>query len=780
MVAAIGLTATGVVSAGRQSSDQAAVEGEILGGHPHGARAIALQRAADRRNARRCATATGLAADPARCPDPVRRLVREAQRRTLAQARRAARALPGIQGAFDAPTSGDLAQLAATGAPASQVGSWSAPVALNPDPDTGFVSENAIVLPTGKVLLFGPGPPVNENLARALVYDPATGATTRVDPPINPATGRPYNIWCAGQVLLENGTVLVAGGNDDIPNTPIFQGLRQVFTFNPYNLTWTTQPPMYTGRWYPTLTRLADGRVTILGGWDDEGTTNSYAQDLEVFTPNPTDRDGQGTIARYDDAGVNPGLYSQMALLPDGNVLRVGPRTFDPKILKQSNFKWNDLSEDDDERYWGAFAITIEGNQHLLRRIGGAGPVSGGKVATQTETGIFNLDDPAAGEQAGPALGIPRAHLNAVILPTGEILAVGGGFGQDATGNNYMGAVFQSELFSPATNSWRAVASQTNQRTYHSVAVLLPDGRVLSAGDDKPHQAGANLQIGSRGDDTVELYTPPNLLGGAPRPSIASLQREIDFGQPFTVQSAQAASITRAVLIAPGAVTHATDMNQRSIRLDIASVQGDTLTLTAPSSPNLATPGHYLLFLTDSAGVSSPGRWVALGTDIGPIIPDDGGLPSLTPPPASPPPAPGPGTGGGTTSTPVACLGRRATIVGTAGRDLIRGTAAADVIVSGAGADVIVGRGGADVICAGMGNDRVVAGLGNDRADGGPGADRLVGGPGADRLTGGAGKDLLVGGPGRNVLIGGRGKDICSGARQSHALGTCDVKRIAR
>jgi hypothetical protein len=609
MAAAIALSAVGAVTAGRQSADQAATAGEILGGHPHDARALALQRAQDRRRAKRCATAAGLAAYPAGCPRPTRRLARAARTRLVAQTHAASSASSAGQRAFAAEAAGGLAQLAAIAGPPSAVGEWSAPLDLN----ANFVAENAIVLPTGKVLLFGPGPPASANTARAVVYDPATGAKTQVDPPIDPRTGSPYNIWCAGHVLLANGTVLVAGGNDDLQNAQDrFQGLRRLFTFNPYNLTWTEQPQMYTGRWYPTVTRLADGRAVILGGWDDVGDTNTYANDLEVFTPHPTDRDGIGTITRRDDGGVNPGLYSQMALLPDGNLLRVGPRVFDPKVLNTTTFRWGGDLPDEDFRYWGAWAITIEGSQRLLRRIGGAGPVDLGQTATQTATGIFNLDNPGGGEQVGPALGTPRAHANAVVLPTGEILAVGGGLGQDANGNNYTGPVFESELFSPVTNTWRPVASQVKQRAYHSVAALLPDGRVLSAGDDKPATAGANLQIGSRGDDTLEFYSPPYLNTGTPRPTISAAPASVGYAQSFVATSPDAASITRAVLIAPAAVTHAADMAQRSIRLDF-TVAGDSLTLTSPSGPTLAPPGDYMLFLVNSQGVPTVARWIFLG-----------------------------------------------------------------------------------------------------------------------------------------------------------------------
>ena len=107
------------------------------------------------------------------------------------------------------------------------------------------------------------------------VNDPAGAAIKEVDPPNNPATGQPYNLWCAGQTLLLNGDVLVAGGTlrYDAPTSPYtpFEGLNAVLTFNPFTETWTVQPAMAHGRWYPTLVRLPNGSVLIMGGYDETG-----------------------------------------------------------------------------------------------------------------------------------------------------------------------------------------------------------------------------------------------------------------------------------------------------------------------------------------------------------------------------------------------------------------------------------------------------------------------------------------------------------------------------
>jgi uncharacterized delta-60 repeat protein len=99
---------------------------------------------------------------------------------------------------------------------------------------------------------------------------------------------------------------------------------------------------------------------------------------------------------------------------------------------------------------------------------------------------------------------------------------------------------------------------------------------------------------------------------------------------------------------------------------------------------------------------------------------------------------------------PVKCAGRKATIIGTKGKDVLKGTRRRDVIAGLGGKDTLRGLKGNDLVCGGAGKDKLI---------GGPGKDRLLGQGGRDILKGGPGKDKLVGGPGKDKLLGGPGKD---------------------
>ncbi len=136
------------------------------------------------------------------------------------------------------------------------------------------------------------------------------------------------------------------------------------------------------------------------------------------------------------------------------------------------------------------------------------------------------------------------------------------------------------------------------------------------------------------------------------------------------------------------------------------------------------------------------------------------------------------------------CAGLPATIVGTAGIDLINGTSGNDVIVALGGNDEVHGLDGNDIICGGdgkdklygeggkdsvygdAGNDTLDGGTGNDRVYGGTGNDAVLGGIGNDRLYGEAGIDTVSGGTGTDTLSGGSGDDVLSGNAGDDAM-TC-------
>ena len=73
---------------------------------------------------------------------------------------------------------------------------------------------------------------------------------------------------------------------------------------------------------------------------------------------------------------------------------------------------------------------------------------------------------------------------NATLLADGKVLVTGGSRGKEDPNSMSSNPAYTAEMWDPATGSWSTMASFTVFRGYHSTALLLPDGRVLSAGGE--------------------------------------------------------------------------------------------------------------------------------------------------------------------------------------------------------------------------------------------------------------------------------------------------------
>jgi hypothetical protein len=212
----------------------------------------------------------------------------------------------------------------------------------------------------------------------------------------------------------------------------------------------------------------------------------------------------------------------------------------------------------------------------------------------------IDLTSPAPGTNwATPALtmNFARANVNAVLLPDGNIFIVGG---QRAGKWNFTDPdpVLEGEIFDPVTETFTPTAPMQFPRQYHSVAVLLPDGRVLCAGGvDPTHPV-------ERDQRQMEVFSPPYLDMG-PRPAIASAPASVSYGATITVDTPDAADIASVVLIRPNSVTHHTDAGHRLIRIPIAGTTASGIDVQLPATATIAPPGHYMLFLVNGMGVPS-------------------------------------------------------------------------------------------------------------------------------------------------------------------------------
>ena len=218
----------------------------------------------------------------------------------------------------------------------------------------------------------------------------------------------------------------------------------------------------------------------------------------------------------------------------------------------------------------------------------------------------------------------PRIYANAVLLPTLELLVIGGSanhfhpFQPPAGGGDEVPAqpVYTPEILdltNPAAG-WTVLAPSTSPRLYHQVAVLLPDGRILVAGGYKL----TNLNNPSLTHSDAEVFVPPYLQTGHYPPMFVNPPSTITYGQSLVLDvhidsdstsTLAAPEIDFVTLIRCASVTHHFDWDQRCLRLDVVQpAVGNTITLQpipaagAPGNGDaIAPPGYYMMFLVRKA-----------------------------------------------------------------------------------------------------------------------------------------------------------------------------------
>jgi uncharacterized repeat protein (TIGR01451 family) len=441
-----------------------------------------------------------------------------------------------------------------------------------------LVSVHAILLPTGKVLLFDD----HTTSAGVQVWNPAT----------NTLTARPYNarnLFCAGHTLLPDGRVLVVGGH-----SAAYVGIPDATLFDPATETWTAAASMSQPRWYPTATSLPDGRVLAISGADDcptcvdpNGSHQGIALVPEVYDPQTN------AWARLNGASLSLPLYPHMHVLPDGRVLAVATQE-DPIVSRALDVASQSWTVVDPVARDGGSSVMFRPGKILKTGMGRNPDYT--PVPSSSTAYVMDTTVPSPTWRTVASMSFARTQHNLVVLPDGNVLAVGG-----STNSNVFdtpGCVKTAEMWSPVSETWTPMATMQEPRHYHSTAILLPDGRVLVAGG------------GRFGPDfpSAEIYSPPYLFRGA-RPAITSVAPTIQFGGHLTVGTPDGARIAKVTLLRLGAPTHAFDENQRYVELAFAPVAGG-LDVTGPTSPNVVLPGHYMLFLVDTSGVPSIGSIV--------------------------------------------------------------------------------------------------------------------------------------------------------------------------
>jgi galactose oxidase len=433
----------------------------------------------------------------------------------------------------------------------SVVGQWSSVFSLP------YKAVHTSLLPTTGKVLYWPSFTLGDNPE---FLNPSNNSSSA-------ATKAGWNIFCSGHAFMATGKLFVAGGHSN--SCPY--GLPNAAIFDPSLNSWTQLPKMNQGRWYPTVTTLANGDMLVLAGTVDPNTGSDTLPQIWQQSSN--------SWRNLTTALLSMPQYPRVFLAPNGKVVSVGPYSNTRYLDTSGTGKWTTGSKSlYGTRDYGS-AVMYDSGKVLI--------VGGGDPPTATAE-IINLNASTPTWSYTGSMAHRRRQLNATILPDGTVFVSGGssssGFDNSST------PVLPTEMWNPATGRFTTMASISVYRGYHSTATLLTDGRVLSAG-------------GEKSPNTAEIFSPPYLFTGS-RPTITGAPASGTWGQTISITTPDAASIAKVSLIRFGSTTHAFNMNQRLNFLSF-QITASGLNVTLPANANLAPPGHYMLFILNGSGVPS-------------------------------------------------------------------------------------------------------------------------------------------------------------------------------
>ncbi|MDO6472171.1 PKD domain-containing protein [Maribacter sp. 1_MG-2023] len=437
-----------------------------------------------------------------------------------------------------------------------------------------------------------------------------------------------HDMFCPGINNLADGRILSAGGSTS----------ERTSIYDPITGVWSRASDMNIPRGYQGNTTLSNGAVFTVGGSWSGGAGNNGGKAAELWTPesgwiNLPNITGEAIYTSNDLFKEDQGDYRVdnhvwLWPAPNGKLFHAGPSEMmhwiDPDV---SGGAIEDAGIRGDDTY-SMKGTTVMFDIGKILKVGGAESYGASSMTTtpaKDNSYVIDINVPYGQTPnviSAGNLAFSRTMHNSTVLPTGQVL-VTGGLDHGAVFSD-VGARYEAELYTPSPGSgpgtWETVATMEKARTYHSVAILLTDGRVFVGGGGL-----CDGTLDCVNHFSAEIYSPPylfNPLGDlATRPSITSVTGNtlgdgpynnnplVNYGDVLTVDTDVA--VASFSLVRFSAATHSTNNEQR--RIPLATTLGTTHNLTIPDR-NLLPPGYYMLFALDANGTPSVSKTLRIGT----------------------------------------------------------------------------------------------------------------------------------------------------------------------
>ncbi|WP_184055300.1 RICIN domain-containing protein [Paraburkholderia sp. MM5384-R2] len=421
------------------------------------------------------------------------------------------------------------------------------------------------------------------------IFNPTTGTSKQV---LVSNTG--HDMFCPGIVNLPDGRIYVTGGSSSDATS----------FYTPSTGKWSRGPLMNIPRAYQGSVTLSNGNVFLVGGSWNGGEGGKTG---ETWSPSTGWQVNSAILADYiltnDAAGIfRSDNHAWLFAVANGRVFHAGPSVA---------MHWFDTA--------GAGSVTPAGNRgsdtdamngnavmYDIGKILAVGGAPSYEYANATaDATLIDISSGTAVTQTLTPMNYRRAFHTSVVLPNGQVVVLGGEafpvtFSDDT-------AVLAPELWDPTTKTFSVLPPQAVPRNYHSIALLLSDGRVLSGG-------GGLCGTCSTNHTNLEILTPPYLLNAdgsaATRPTLTAAPTTAQLGTSIAVTGSS--GITAFALMRMSSSTHAVNNEQRRVPVTFTVGTAGEYLINIPSDPGVVVPGYYMLFGLNAKGVPSVSRTVQI------------------------------------------------------------------------------------------------------------------------------------------------------------------------
>ena len=431
--------------------------------------------------------------------------------------------------------------------------------------------------------------------------------------------------FCSVVRVLDNNRVFILGGNKN-QDTNLPDTQNQTMIYDVLNKKFSLSNNLNFKRWYASVVITGDEKMFIFGGKDitngklstipemidlkniDQGwQVLEQADSNDLFGNKDADEWNYPRTFLSSDGNIVGISYNKTWVMDVNNNYRVMKTGEIPlvksgisKVLEHSNPNFDDHKKDNLKLLTigsavgpSNFVVMIEKDKILVF----GGRQQGEEYSPSNKVFLIDFSDSFKPQiKELKSMNFARSNGNATIMPDGNIFLNGGHSYTDLEFS-----VFTPEIYNPNTQTTKEMSNAYFRRNYHASSLLLPDGRILTAGGDVWN---------------AEIFYPPYLFTKdindktvlAKRPQIMNLDKDIKRGKKVEIEVN--GEISKVSLISTGSTTHAQGSESKFRNINFTKVSNDKIEIKLDNNSNNLQNGTYLLFVLNSKGTPSEGKIV--------------------------------------------------------------------------------------------------------------------------------------------------------------------------